>query len=84
MRLATTARLTATGNGIGLVSRSGSIADLDAAPATLVYRGALNSSGAETLSVYASDGSLGPTAAWRSPSSRRPSCRPTCRRRGPP
>ena len=37
---------------------SGGIADLNAALATLVYRGSLNYSGDDTLSVMADDGSL--------------------------
>jgi Cadherin domain len=58
LTLGTTAGLTITANGTGSVSLSGSIADLNAALAGLIYRGALNYSGADTLSITASDGSL--------------------------
>ena len=59
LTLGTIAGLTVTGNGSGAVSLSGSVADLNAALATLVYRGSLNYSGPDTLNVTASDGSLG-------------------------
>jgi hypothetical protein len=48
--------LTALGNGTGSVSLSGSIAKLNAALAGLVYRGALNYNGADTMNITASDG----------------------------
>ena len=40
------------------MSLTGSIADLNAALATLVYRGALNYAGGDTLNITAGDGSL--------------------------
>jgi hypothetical protein len=58
LTLGTTAGLTVTGNGSGAVTLSGNIPDLNAALAGLTYRGALNSSGGDTLSLTASDGSL--------------------------
>jgi hypothetical protein len=83
LTLGSTTGLTVTGNGSGSVSLSGSIANLNAALASLVSRGVLNFSGGDTLSINASDGSLSaPRPAWRSTSFRRPSRRPTCRPRG--
>jgi hypothetical protein len=58
LTLGTTSGLTVSGNGTGVVTLSGSIAHLNAALASLVYRGSLNYSGADTLSLTASDGSL--------------------------
>jgi VCBS repeat-containing protein len=59
LSLGTTTGLTSTGNGTGIVSLSGSVADLNAALATLVYRGALNYSGSDSLSISAFDGRMG-------------------------
>jgi type VI protein secretion system component Hcp len=50
--------LTVSGNGSAAVSLSGSIADLNAALAGLVYRGSLNYGGADALSITVSDGVL--------------------------
>jgi hypothetical protein len=47
-----------SGNGSNSVTLSGSAADLNTVLGSLVYRGNLNYSGADTLSVTASDGSL--------------------------
>jgi hypothetical protein len=58
LTLGTTAGLTVSGNGSGAVTLSGSIAALNAALASLLYRGLLNYSGADMLSVSVSDGSL--------------------------
>jgi VCBS repeat-containing protein len=58
LTLGTTTGLTITGNGTGAVSLSGSIANLNAALASLIYRGSLNYGGDDTLSITASDGSL--------------------------
>jgi hypothetical protein len=58
-----TAGRTVTGNGTGAVTLSGGIADRNAALAGLVYRGTLNDSGADTLGITASDGSLSTTAS---------------------
>jgi len=58
LTLGTTAGLEVTGNGAGSVSLSGSIANLNAALATLVYRGNLNFSGNDTLNITVSDGNL--------------------------
>jgi hypothetical protein len=57
LTLGTTSGLTVTGNG-GSVTLTGSTANLNAALATLAYRGGLNFSGADTLSLYASVGSI--------------------------
>jgi hypothetical protein len=54
--------LTVSGNGTGTVSLNGSIADLNTALASLVYRGNLTFSGTDTLNVTASDGSLSTSA----------------------
>jgi hypothetical protein len=59
LTLGTTAGLTVTGNGSASVTLSGDIAALNTALATLFYRGGLNYGGADTLSLTASDGSLG-------------------------
>src|SRR5205807_1835271 len=58
LTLGTTAGLTVSGNGTATVTLFGSIANLDAALAGLVYRGSLNYSGNDTLGITASDGSL--------------------------
>src|SRR5262249_7792856 len=58
LKLGTTTGLTTTGTGTGSVSLFGTVADLNAALATLVYRGVLNYSGSDTLSITASDGSF--------------------------
>src|SRR5262249_1296506 len=58
LTLGTTTGLTVTGNGTGKVTLSGSIADLNTALASLVYRGSLNYSGSDTLNIGVSDGSL--------------------------
>jgi hypothetical protein len=59
LTLGTTAGLTTVlGNGGASVTLAGSIADLNAALASLVYRGAHNFGGDDTLSLTASDGSL--------------------------
>jgi hypothetical protein len=63
LALGTTAGLTVSGNGTGAVTLSGSIAALNAALAGLVYRGGLNYSGSDALSVTASDGSLSTTGS---------------------
>src|SRR5262249_5090333 len=56
LTLGTTTDLTVTGNGSNSVTLIGTTADLNAALATLVYRGDLNYSGGDTLSLAASDG----------------------------
>jgi VCBS repeat-containing protein len=53
-----TTGLTVTGNGTDAVTLSGSIANLNAALANLVYRGNRNVSGSDTLNITVSDGSL--------------------------
>src|SRR5262249_37911122 len=58
LTLGTTAGLSVSGNGTGKVTLSGSIADLNTALLGLLYRGSLNYSGADTLSITVSDGSL--------------------------
>lgn len=58
LTLGTTTGLTVTGNGTGAVTLSGSIANLNAALASLVYRGNLNTSGNDVLNLTVSDGSL--------------------------
>lgn len=58
LTLGTTTGLGVSGNGTAFVSLSGSITDLNAALATLVYRASLNFSGADALNITASDGSL--------------------------
>jgi hypothetical protein len=63
LTLGTTTGLTVTGNGSGLVSLSGSVAAINAALATLVYRGSLNYGGPDTLNVTAYDGHLSATPA---------------------
>jgi hypothetical protein len=61
LTLGTTSGLTVTGNGTGAVTLSGGIANLNAALASLLYRGSLNYSGSDTLNLSASDGSLSAT-----------------------
>jgi hypothetical protein len=63
LTLGTTTGLTVTGAGAGSVTLTGTTADLNAALATLVYRGALNSSGGDTLTITATDGILSATPA---------------------
>jgi hypothetical protein len=58
LTLGTTTGLTVSGNGSAAVSLAGTIANLNAALASLVYRGNLNYSGGDLLSVHVSDGSL--------------------------
>ncbi len=58
LTLGTTSGLTVQNNGSGTVTLSGSVADLNAALATLIYRGNLNFGGDDTLNVSVSDGSL--------------------------
>jgi large repetitive protein len=58
LTLGTTSGLTVTGNGSGSLTRSGGTANLNAALATLVYRGILNYSGSDSLRITARDGSL--------------------------
>ena len=56
LTLGTTTGLTVSGNGSGAVSLSGGVADLNAALATLVYRGGPNFGGDDLLSVIVTDG----------------------------
>lgn len=56
LTLATASGLTVTGNGSGLVTLSGSIADLNVALTVLVYRGSPNYIGPDTLNLTAYDG----------------------------
>ena len=58
LSLGSTAGLSVVGNGSGAVTLTGSLADLNTALDSLLYRGALNYGGADTLSITASDGSL--------------------------
>src|SRR5262249_36269913 len=58
LTLGTSNGLAVTGNGSGSVSVTGSTADLNAALATLVYRGGLYFSGADTLNLTAGVGSI--------------------------
>jgi hypothetical protein len=58
LRLGTTAGLSVSGNGRANVALSGSSANLNAALASLSYRGSPNFSGTDTLRVAVSDGSL--------------------------
>jgi len=58
LTLGTTAGLTVSGSGTGKVTLSGSIADLNTALLGLRYRGSLNYSGADSLSITVGDGSL--------------------------
>ena len=61
LTLGTTAGLTVSGNGTRLVSLSGSIDNLNAALDELKYRGHLNYSGADRLTITATDGDLDAT-----------------------
>lgn len=63
LTLGTTTGLTVTGNGTGSVSLTGSAAALNAALATLVYRGLKNFSGADALSLTVGDGSISSSAS---------------------
>jgi MBG domain (YGX type) len=63
LTLGTTAGLTVTGNGTGSVSLTGSAADLNAALAALVYRGSLNFSGADALTLTLGNGDFSWTAS---------------------
>jgi hypothetical protein len=64
LSLGTTAGLTTvTGNGTGNVTLIGTTADLNAALASLVYRGSHNYSGGDTLSLTATDGGVSATPA---------------------
>jgi hypothetical protein len=58
LTLGTMAGLSVTGNGTASVTLSGSIANLNATLATLIYRGTHDYSGPDLLSITASDGSL--------------------------
>jgi hypothetical protein len=58
LTLANTDGVTISGNGKAVVKLSGSIADLNAALVGLVYRGALNFGGLDSLLVTVSDGSI--------------------------
>src|SRR5262249_44243941 len=63
LTLGTTAGLTVSGNGTGAVTLSGGAAALNAALAGLAYRGGLNYSGTDTLSIGVSDGGLSTSAS---------------------
>jgi hypothetical protein len=63
LTLGTASGLTVTGNGTGSLSLTGSTADLNAGLATLAYRGVLHFSGADTLSLAVSAGSLSAQAS---------------------
>src|SRR5262249_29740473 len=59
LTLGTTTGLSAvSGNGSSVVTLIGSTTSLNAALASLLYRGSLNYSGADTLQITAKDGSL--------------------------
>jgi hypothetical protein len=58
LTLGTTTGLSVSGNGSGSLTISGSVADLNAALASLLYRGSRNYSGTDTLSLSVGDGSL--------------------------
>lgn len=60
---ATTGLTTVSGLGTGSVTLIGSTADLNAALATLMYRGILNSSGLDTLHITATDSGASATPA---------------------
>jgi hypothetical protein len=59
----TTSLTTVTGNGTGSVTLTGTTADLNAALASLVYRGVHNYSGGDTLSLTATDSGVSATPA---------------------
>ena len=80
LRLRSTAGLSVSGDRTSAVTLSGSIADLNAALAGLVYRGRRNFGGADTLNVTVWDGTLTPAAACRSPSNRQCGKQWPCRR----
>jgi hypothetical protein len=63
LTLGTTSGLKVTGNGSGTVTLTGTTAALNAALASLVYRGDRNYSGGETLSLTAIDGGVSATPA---------------------
>jgi hypothetical protein len=63
LTLGTTTGLTVTGNGTGALTLTGSTANLNAALATLVYRGSHNYSGGDTLSLTATDSGVSATPA---------------------
>ncbi len=63
LTLGTTGGLTVSGNGTGSVTLTGTTAALNAALASLVYRGGLNFSGADTLSLTLGDGGFSSTAS---------------------
>ncbi len=63
LTLGSTAGLTVTGNGGAVVVLSGTIANLNAALASLLYRGTLNYSGADSLSISVGDGSFTATSS---------------------
>jgi hypothetical protein len=58
LTLGTTSGLTVTGNGTGSVTAAGTTANLNAALASLVYRGSLNYFGSDTLSVTLSNNGI--------------------------
>jgi hypothetical protein len=59
----TTGLTTVSGNGTGSVTLTGTTANLNAALASLVYRGSHNYSGGDTLSLTATDSGLSATPA---------------------
>jgi hypothetical protein len=59
----TTGLTTVTGNGTGTVTLTGTTANLNAALATLVYRGLHNYSGGDALSLTATDSGVSATPA---------------------
>ena len=63
LTIGTTTGLTVGGNGTGSVTLTGTTANLNAALATLVYRGVLNYSGGDTLNITATDGAVSATPA---------------------
>jgi predicted outer membrane repeat protein len=63
LTLGTTAGLTVGNNGTATVTLSGSLADVNAALAGLVYQGSPNYSGSDTLSITADDGFLSTQAS---------------------
>jgi hypothetical protein len=63
LTLGTTNGLTVTGNGSGSVTLSGTTTNLNAALASLVYRGSHDYSGGDTLSLTAADSGVSATPA---------------------
>lgn len=63
LKLRTTSGLIVTGNGSGSLTLYGITADLNAALATLVYRGPLNYKGNDSLRITATEGTMRPTVA---------------------